>query len=71
MTDNGYLKKIQAMSDAQLEEELEKTICSRAQAYQMLGERDLLIEASIKLHDNAIDAINLEKQNRIINSRKA
>lgn len=34
------------------------------QGYQMLGCRDLIIEASIKLHDEAIAAIKTEKSNR-------
>lgn len=66
-----YNDKIRKMTDAELESELENVIGRRAQGYQMLGRGDLLIEASIKLCDDAIEAINLEKTNRVINSRKA
>lgn len=67
----NYADKIKAMTDAELETELQSVIERRAQGYQMLRGRDLMIEASIKLCDDAIQAINLEKSNRIINSRKA
>ena len=60
------------MTDVELELELERVIELRAQGYQMLGRGDLMIEASIKLCDDAIQAIGIEKLNRRnINSRKA
>ena len=59
------------MTDSELESELHGVIERRTNGYQMLRGRDLIIEASIKLCDDAIQAINLEKSNRIINNRKA
>lgn len=66
-----YKDKIQKMTDVELELELKNVIERRAFGYQMLGRGDLMIEASIKLCNDAIQAIESEKQNRIINSRKA
>ena len=59
-----YKDKLKAMTDDELDKELQKVIDSREQGYQMLGCRDLIIEASIKLHDEAIAAIKTEKSNR-------
>lgn len=59
-----YKDKLKAMTDDELDKELQKVIDSRTQGYQMLGCRDLMIEASIKLHDEAIAAIKTEKSNR-------
>ena len=59
-----YKDKLKAMTDDELDKELQKVIDSRALGYQMLGCRDLIIEASIKLHDEAIAAIKTEKSNR-------
>ncbi len=67
----NYTDKIKSMTDAELESELQNVIEHRANGYQMLRGHDLMIEASIKLCDDAIEAINLEKSNRVINSRKA
>lgn len=61
-----YKDKLKAMADNELDKELQKVIDSRAQGYQMLGRRDLMIEASIKLHDEAIAVIKIEKSNRRI-----
>lgn len=47
------------MTDVELELELERVIELRAQGYQMLGRGDLMIEASIKLCDDAIQAIEI------------
>lgn len=66
------IEKYKKMTDVELELELEMLIEHRAQGYQMLGSGDLMIEASIKLCDDAIQAIEIEKLNRRnINSRKA
>ena len=59
-----YKDKLKEMTDDELDKELQKIIDSRTQGYQMLGCRDLMIEASIKLHDEAIAAIKTEKSNR-------
>ena len=59
-----YKDKLKAMTDDELDKELQKVIDSRIQGYQMLGCRDLMTEASIKLHDEAIAAIKTEKSNR-------
>lgn len=67
----SYKEKIRKMTDSELESELEIVIERRAQGYQMLGRGDLMIEASIKLCDDAIKMIKEEKLNRTINSRKA
>jgi hypothetical protein len=67
----NYKEKIRKMTDSELESELERVIERRAQGYQRLGRGDLMIEASIKLCDEAIQSIEEEKSNRIINSRKA
>lgn len=61
-----YKDKLKAMTDDELDKELQKVIDSRAQGYQMLGRGNLMIEASIKLHDEAIAAIKTEKSNRRI-----
>lgn len=66
-----YKEKIQSMTDIELDTELENVIERRALGYQMLGSGDLMIQASITLCDDAIEAIKLEKSNRVINSRKA
>jgi hypothetical protein len=66
-----YKEKIQSMTDTELDTELENVIERRALGYQMLGSGDLMIQASITLCDDAIEAIKLEKSNRVINSRKA
>jgi hypothetical protein len=66
-----YKEKIQSMTDTELDTELENVIECRALGYQMLGSGDLMIQASITLCDDAIEAIKLEKSNRVINSRKA
>lgn len=67
----SYADKLKSMTDSELESELHGVIERRTNGYQMLRGRDLIIEASIKLCDDAIQAINLEKSNRIINNRKA
>ena len=59
-----YKDKLKAKTDDELDKELQKVIDSRAQGYQMLGHRDWMIEASIKLHDEAIASIKTEKSNR-------
>ena len=61
-----YKDKLKAMTDNELDKELERVIESRAQGYQMLGRSDLMIESSIKLHDEAIESIKNEKLNRTI-----
>lgn len=66
-----YKDKLKAMADNELDKELERVIENRFQGYQMLGSGDLMIEASIKLCDDAIKSIKLEKSSRNINSRKA
>lgn len=65
-----YKGKLKGMTDNELDKELERVIESRVQGYQMLGRGDLMVEASIKLHDEAIVAIKTEELNRVINSRK-
>jgi hypothetical protein len=67
----SYKEKIRKMTDSDLDSELERVIERRAQGYQRLGRGDLMIEASIKLCDDAIKMIKEEKLNRTINSRKA
>jgi hypothetical protein len=59
-----YKDKLKAMTDDELDKELQKVIDSRIQGYQMLGCRDLILQSSIKLHDEAIAAIKTEKSNR-------
>ena len=59
-----YKDKLKEMTDDELDKELQKVIDSRTQGYQMLVHRDWMIEASIKLHDEAIASIKTEKSNR-------
>ena len=60
MADQSYIKKVQVMTDAELNEELYKVRDMQAQGYDMLKGKDpfnLLVEASVKMCDDAIKVI--------------
>jgi hypothetical protein len=67
MKTNAYKEKLQAMSDAELDREFDKVLTMRVQGYQMLRRDDpftLLVEASVKLCDDAIKMIKEELKER-------
>lgn len=67
MADQSYIKKVQAMTDAELDEVFYKVRDMQAQAYDMLKGNDpfnLLVEASVKMCDDAIKVIKEEQKKR-------
>jgi len=67
MADQSYIKKVQAMTDAELNEELYKVRNMQAQGYDRLKGNDpfnLLVEASVKMCDDAIKVIKEEQKKR-------
>lgn len=67
MADQSYIKKVQAMTDDELNEELYKVRDMQAQGYDMLKGKDpfnLLVEASVKMCDDAIKVIKEEQKKR-------
>ena len=67
MTDKKYLRKIQAMTDLELDRELDKTLDMLSQGYDRIKGRDpfnLLVEASVKLCEDAICVIKEELNKR-------
>lgn len=67
MVDKAYLEKIQAMTDVELDRELNKVLEMQSDGYERMKGRDpfnLLMDASVKLCDDAIQAINEEQKKR-------
>lgn len=67
MTDQSYIKRVQAMTDTELDEEFYKVRDVQAQGYDRLKGNDpfnLLTEASIKLCNDAINVIKEEQKKR-------
>lgn len=67
MADQSYIKKVKAMTDTELEEELYKVLDMQSQGYDMLKGNDpfnLLVEASVKMCDDAIEVIKEGQKNR-------
>ena len=67
MADKGYLRKIQAMTDIELDRELDKVLYMQSQGYDRMNGKDpfnLLTEASVRLCDDAICAIKEEQNKR-------
>lgn len=67
MKTNAYKEKLQAMSDVELDAELDGVLIRRAQGYEMMKRNDpfnLLVEASVKLCDDAIKMIKEEQEKR-------
>lgn len=67
MADQSYIKKVQAMTDARLDEELCKVRDMQTQGYDRLKGNDpfnLLVEASVKMCDDAIKVIKEEQKKR-------
>ena len=67
MVDQSYIKKVQAMTDDELDEELYKVRDMQVQGYDMLKGNDpfnLLVEASVKMCDDAIKVIKEEQKKR-------
>lgn len=67
MGTNAYKEKLQAMSDVELDAELDGVLTRRVQGYEMMRWKDpfnLLVEASVKLCDDAIKMIKEEQEKR-------
>ena len=67
MKTNVYKEKLQAMSDVELDAELDGVLIRQAQGYEMMRRKDtfnLLVEASVKLCDDAIKMIKEERKER-------
>lgn len=67
MADQSYIKKVQAMSDTELDEEFYKVLDMQSQGYDRLKGDDpfnLLVEASVKMCDDAIKVIKEEQKKR-------
>lgn len=67
MASKEYQEKIQAMTDAELDREFEKVLEMQSDGYERMRGRDpfnLLAEASVKLCDEAIEAIDAERSKR-------
>lgn len=67
MADKGYLRKIQAMTDIELDRELDKVMDMQSQGYDRMngkGSFNLLAEASVNLCNDAICAIKEEQNKR-------
>ena len=67
MKTNAYKEKLQAMSDVELDAELDGVLIRRVQGYEMMRRNDpfnLLVEASVKLCDDAIKMIKEEQEKR-------
>lgn len=67
MADQSYIKKVQVMTDAELDEELCKVRDMQSQGYDRLKGNDpfnLLVEASVKICDDAIKVIKEEQKKR-------
>ena len=67
MADKGYLRKIQAMTDLELDRELDNVLYMQSQGYDIMNGKDpfnLLVEASVRLCDDAICAIKEEQNKR-------
>ena len=67
MADHSYTKKVQAMTDTELEQEFYKVRDMQSQGYDRLKGNDpfnLLVEASVKLCDDAIKVIKEELRKR-------
>lgn len=67
MADQSYIKKVQAMTNTELDQELCKVLDMQSQGYDMLKGNDpfnLLVEASVKMCDDAIKAIKEEQKKR-------
>lgn len=67
MADQSYIKKAQAMTDTELEQEFYKVRDMQVQGYDMLKGNDpfnLLVEASVKMCDDAIKVIKEEQKKR-------
>lgn len=65
--DKAYLEKIQAMSNSELDQEFYKVLDMQSDGYERMKGRDpfkLLMEASVKLCDDAIQAIKEEQKRR-------
>ena len=67
MADQSYIKKVQVMTDTELDQELYKVRDMQAQGYDRLKGNDpfnLLVEASVKMCDDAIKVIKEEQKKR-------
>lgn len=67
MADHSYTKKVQAMTDTELEQEFYKVRDMQSQGYDRLKGNDpfnLLVEASVKMCDDAIKVIKEEQKKR-------
>lgn len=67
MADQSYIKKVQAMTDTELEQEFYKVLDIQSQGYDRLKGNDLfnlLVEASVKMCDDAIKVIKEEQKKR-------
>lgn len=67
MADQSYIKKVQAMTDDELDQEFYKVRDMQVQGYDMLKGNDsfnLLVEASVKMCDDATKVIKEEQKKR-------
>lgn len=67
MADQSYIKKVQVMTDDELDQEFYKVRDMQVQGYDMLKGNDpfnLLVEASVKMCDDAIKEIKEEQKKR-------
>lgn len=65
--DKAYLEKIQAMTDIELDRELNNVLEMQSDGYERIKGRDLfnlLMDASVKLCDDAILVIKEEQKRR-------